>query len=96
MGVGACRARPVTDSPAEASGPSFVNQWGEEGLSWALPVGAGRAELGRAGASLSLPGPAHGPRARKEGSLYASGVLCRDSLAERDKVQCPSTSPGSL
>lgn len=43
-----------------------------------------------------IAGPGNWARAPKEGSFYASGVLCRDSLAERDKVQCPSTSPGSL
>lgn len=31
-------------------------------------------------------GLAHGSRAPKDGLLYASGVLCRDSLANRDKL----------
>lgn len=95
MGVAACRARPVRCLQCgEAPRPAFGNQWGER-KACAL-LGAGRAEPGKGCASLSWLGLAQGPRAPKEGSFYASGVLCRDSLAERDKVRCPSTSPGSL
>lgn len=67
---------------------------GEKGrpvLSWEL---AGQSQ--RRSGPLSLQGLAHRPRAPKDGLLYASGVLCRESLANRDKLQCPSTSPGSL
>lgn len=59
----------------------------------------GRPELARQSqerwASLSSPSLADGSRAPKEGLIYASGVLCKESLADRDKLWHPSTSPGS-
>ncbi len=59
-------------------------------------LGAGRAEPGRGG-PLSLCWAWHkGPEAPKEGSLYANGVLCRESLAGRDKLWRPTKGPSSL
>lgn len=67
-----------------AAGISRVR--GKPELSWEL---AGRSREGLGLSALTGPGT-------QEGSLDASGVLCRESLAERDKLQGPSTSPGSL
>ena len=59
-------------------------------------LGLSRVEPRRAGPLCPCWAWHTGPEVPEEGSLNASGVLCRESLAERDKLQCASTSPGSL
>ena len=58
-------------------------------------MGSSRAEPKRAGPLCPCWDWHTGPEVPKEGLLDASGVLCRESLAERDKLQHASTGPGS-
>lgn len=58
-------------------------------------MGSNRAEPKRAGPLCPCWAWHTGPEVPEEGLLDASGVLCRESLAERDKLQRASTSPGS-
>ena len=71
----------------QAAGISRVR--GSAVLGWDL------AEQRRAGPLCPCWAWHTGPEVPEEGSLDASGVLCRESLAERDKLQRASTSPGS-
>lgn len=93
-GEGSCRSLSCDyiSSPERPPPRLHTPAQGEEGL---CPAVSRQGKLGRGGSLFPCQAWHMGPEAPKEGSLHASGVLCRESLAGRDKLRHPSTSPSS-